>query len=148
MTKRVLSDKAILALKPPPAGQRYIEHDALVPGLGVRVTSFGHKTYVLGARFPGSDHFKRRELGEVGVITLAAARDKAREWIALIKAGRDPRDVERATAAAAMLSTANTFEAVAEEFLRRPRSGQAQGQSGRARDQDRTHPHIGGAPNR
>ena len=59
MTKRVLTDKAIAALKPATAGQRYIIGDALVPGLGVRVTDSGHKTYVLGARYPGSIHFKR-----------------------------------------------------------------------------------------
>jgi len=45
MTKRILTDKFIQALKPAPASQRYIEHDALVPGLGVRVTDSGHKTF-------------------------------------------------------------------------------------------------------
>src|SRR5262249_37060370 len=119
MTKRVLTDKFIQALKSAPAGQRYIAHDALVPGLGVRVTDRGHRTFVLAARYQGSDHFKRRELGEVGAITLVAARDKARNWLTLIKAGRDPREVERTAATAAMLSAANTFASVSEEFLRR-----------------------------
>jgi integrase len=119
MAKRVLTDKAIRALKPATQGQRYIIGDALVPGLGVRVTDSGHKTYVLGARFPGSVHFKRREVGEVGAITLAAARDKARAWISNIKLGRDPRELERAAATAAMLSAANTFASVAEEFIAR-----------------------------
>src|SRR5262245_34888970 len=107
--KRILTDKFILGLKPAPAGQRHIAHDALVPGLGVRVTSNGHKTFILGARYPGSNNFVRRELGEVGAITLAAARDKAREWLALIKAGKDPRNVERAAATAAQLQAATTF---------------------------------------
>jgi integrase len=119
MPKRVLTDKAIQALKSAAEGQRYIIGDALVPGLGVRVTDSGHKTYVLGARYPGSPHFKRREIGEVGAVTLAAARDKARAWIANIKLGRDPREVERAAATAAMLSAANTFASVAEEFILR-----------------------------
>lgn len=123
MTKRVLTDKAVMALKPAAAGQRYIAHDALVPGLGVRVTSSGHRTFVLGARYPGSNHFKRRELGEVGAITLAAARDKAREWLALIKAGRDPREVERAAAAGAQIQMATTFAVVSEEFFKRHLKG-------------------------
>jgi integrase len=111
-TKRVLTDKAVQALKPAPAEQRYNAHDALVPGLSVRVTDRGHKTFVLGARFPGSANYTVRELGEVGAITLAAARDKAREWIAQIKAGKDPREVERA-------ATPDTFAAVAEKFISR-----------------------------
>jgi integrase len=123
MTKRILTDKFIQGLKPAPAGQRYIAHDALVPGLGVRVTERGHRTFILGARYPGSDHFKRRELGEVGAITLAAARDKARDWLALIKAGRDPREVERAAASASQLQAATTFSAVAEEFIKRHLQG-------------------------
>jgi integrase len=119
MPKKVLTDKAIAALKPAATGQRYIIGDALVPGLGVRVTDSGHKTFVLGARYPGSPHFKRREVGEVGAITLVAARDKARAWLAEIKAGRDPRELERAAALAAARSAANTFAAVAEEFIAR-----------------------------
>jgi len=78
---------------------------------------------VLGARYPGSVHFKRRELGEVGAITLAAARDKARAWISNIKLGRDPREVERAATTAAMLSAANTFACVADEFIARHLQG-------------------------
>src|SRR5262249_38092627 len=79
--KRVLTDKATRILKPAPAGKRYEVHDAIVPGMSVRVTERGHKTYVLGARYPVSPHFKVCELGEVGAITLSAARDKAREWL-------------------------------------------------------------------
>jgi hypothetical protein len=53
VTKKVLTEKFIAALKPAPAGKRYLVHDAIVPGLDVRVTDRGHKSYVLGARFPG-----------------------------------------------------------------------------------------------
>jgi len=111
--KKVLTDKAIQSLKPALTGKRYIVGDALVPGLGIRVTDSGHRTFVLGARYPGSPHFKRREIGEVGAIGLAAARDKARSWISEIKAGKDPRDAQRTT-------EANTFAAVAEDFFKAP----------------------------
>src|SRR5215471_20577886 len=109
--RRVLTDKSIMSFKPASAGQRTTVYDALVPGLAVRVTDRGHKTFILGARFPGSTYFAVRELGEVGAITLTAARDKAREWLGLIKAGKDPRDVERAAAAEAQLQAASTFAA-------------------------------------
>ena len=121
--RRVLTDKSITSFKPAPAGQRTTVYDALVPGLAVRVTDRGHKTFILGARYPGSANFAVRELGQVGAITLAAARDKAREWLTLIKAGKDPREVERAAAAAAKLQAATTFAAVSEEFFKRHLQG-------------------------
>lgn len=124
MAKRVLTDKAVTTLKAAPAGQRYIMSDAVVPGLGVRVTDRGHRTYVLGARYPGSPHFKRRELGEVGAITLAAVRDKAREWLVMIKAGTDPAVAERRARDAARVAQGNTFGAVAQAYLDRATRGQ------------------------
>jgi integrase len=124
--RRVLTDKSIASFKPAPAGQRTTIYDALVPGLAVRITDRGHKTFILGARYPGSANFTVRELGEVGAITLTAVRDKAREWLALIKAGKDPREAERAAAAAAQLQMATTFEAVSEEFFKRHLKGKRQ----------------------
>jgi integrase len=120
MAKKLLTDKSILALKPARAGRRYIVNDLAVPGLGIRVTANGHRTFVLGARFPGSKHFVRRELGEVGIITLSAAREKARTWLVAIKTGMDPaKQVARAHD--------NSFAHVAEEFIRRALPGQRKG---------------------
>src|SRR5262245_38987417 len=90
MPKKLLTDKSIEALKPARPGRRYIVSDVAVPGLGVRVTSTNHRTFVLGARFPNSKHYVRREIGEVGIISLAAARERVREWLLAIKAGDDP----------------------------------------------------------
>ena len=120
MNKKVLTDKAVTNLKPAAPGKRYITQDAVVPGLGVRVTDSGHRTYVLGARFPGSPHFKRREIGEVGAITLAAARETARDWLVEIKAGKDPR-------VAIAAARADTLAAVTEEFIKRHLPGKRQG---------------------
>jgi integrase len=55
-------------------------------------------------------------LGEVGQLTLAAARDKARAWLSEIEAGRDPRAAERVEAEA-------TFAAVLEDYFRRHVAG-------------------------
>ncbi len=56
-----------------------------MPGLGVRVTDTGNRTFVLVARYPTAPkHPAPRALAEVGEITLAAVRDKARDWLKLI----------------------------------------------------------------
>jgi Arm DNA-binding domain/Phage integrase central domain len=125
--KKVLTDKTVKSLKPAHPGSRYIVADAVVPGLGVRVTDRGHRTFVLGARYPGSPHFKRRELGEVGAVTLAGARDKARAWLAQIKAGVDPRETEARQRAAISEAASNTFAALAETFISRHLKGQRKG---------------------
>jgi len=115
--RKVLTDRAVKSLRPAAPGSRYIVADVIVPGLGVRVTDRAHRTYVLGARFPGSKHFKRRELGEVGALTLEEARNKARDWLELIKAGRDPADVERKKRQENLRVGSNTFGAVVDDFV-------------------------------
>jgi integrase len=110
MTRKILTDKLVDTLKPAPPGARYIVSDALVPGLGVRITDKGHRTFVLGSRFPGSKHFARREIAEVGAVTLSAARETARAWLAEVKSGRDPKYTRREP---------NGFATVAEEFIER-----------------------------
>jgi len=47
MQKRVLNDAYIRALKPAAPGTRYAFSDILVPGLRVRVTDQGTKTFIL-----------------------------------------------------------------------------------------------------
>jgi integrase len=119
MAPRTLTEPYIKALKPAPAGQRYAIADALVPGLKVRVTDKGSKSFILWRRFGGAPNPAARALGTVGVMTLAEARDKARSWLELIKRGEDPRG--DATAGD------NTFGAVVEEYLQRHVAGQRKG---------------------
>jgi integrase len=106
-------------LKAEPAGARKRERkdprddhrDAIVPGLALRVTGTGHKSYVLIARYPGSQNPTRRVLGRPGRITLDQAREKAREWLALIDKGTDP-------AAAAKKRRTEATQRVTFAFLR------------------------------
>jgi Arm DNA-binding domain len=62
--------------------------DALVPGLGVRTSATGRRTFVLVARYPGSRNPTRRSLGVYGQLTLEQARKKARDWLELIREAR------------------------------------------------------------
>jgi integrase len=115
--KRTLNDRIIRALKAAQSGQRYEVADTVVPGLVLRVTDRGTKSFALVTRYPGSDNPTRRSLGEYGAIGLAEARTKARRWIETIRAGRDPRDEEEKRRTAEATARKNTFAAVAEDFL-------------------------------
>ena len=113
-----LTDRRIAALRPQP-GKRLELRDTQVPGLLVRVAT-SKRTYMLRSRFPGNPRNSvRREIAEVGTITLDEARATARDWLALIRDGRDPRDVKRQAVAAAQASEASLFGAVAEAYITR-----------------------------
>src|SRR5688572_13719635 len=94
MAKKRLTDRALKALRAAPAGTRYDVMDLDVPGLGIRVTDTGQKTFVFVARFPGSSNPTRRALGEYGALSLEKAREKARHWHGLIRQGIDPKAEE------------------------------------------------------
>ena len=117
MARRQLTDKYVQNLKAAALGRRDLHGDSLVPGLAVRVTDRGAKTFVLYTRYPGTDSPARRALGEVGVLTLAEAREKARGWLALIARGIDPRDEERRAREEADARRAATFGLAAETYI-------------------------------
>lgn len=112
--RKRLTTKSIAALTE--NGTRYDVWDAIVPGLAVRVTERGHKSFVLMARFPGGKNPTRRRLAKVGSLTLEGARDRARKWLSQIEVGVDPKvELERAQQAAA--NRPETFRSVAERFV-------------------------------
>jgi integrase len=108
LAKKPLTDRAITALKPAPAGKRHFLYDALCPGLAVRVTDTGAKAFVLVGRFGGSRNPTARSIGKVGAVSLARARVQARAWLAQMADGLDPQQVKRA-------ASAGTLRAVAED---------------------------------
>jgi integrase len=114
----ILTELAIAALKPAEAGKRYQLMDAIVPGFGVRVTDRGARSFVLYTRFPGKHGPSHRRLGAVGELTLAEARDKARQWLALIKREVDPADEEERVRREEEERRENSFAAVADDFIR------------------------------
>jgi hypothetical protein len=107
---RVRAARVRPPLKPAPPGKRRLVWDAVVPGLAVRVTDQGKRTFVLITRYPGSRHPAPRALGSVGALTLEAARAKAREWLKLIASAVDPgiQELERRE---------QTFKAIAENYF-------------------------------
>src|SRR5262245_10201101 len=126
-----LTDRRIAALTADPEGRRRPElRDAMVPGLIVRIAS-RRKVFALHARFPGAKHPTRRMLGEVGIVTLDAARDTAREWLAQIRKGIDPAvearrraDDERRALEADRVQDESRFMNVTNDYLRRKVAGQ------------------------
>jgi integrase len=70
--RKKLTDENVAEL--PIRKKRYLVHDALVPGLAVRVGK-SRRTWVLIARF--KEHTSRRSLGIVGKITVEQARVRA-----------------------------------------------------------------------
>ena len=65
-----LTDRAVKATRP--TAKAYDMHDAVVPGLALRVLPSGVKSFVLVARFAGSSNPTRRSLGQYGELTLEA----------------------------------------------------------------------------
>jgi integrase len=120
VARQILTDRFINSRKKAPTGKRNDYADAIVPGLALRVTDRGHKSFVLVTRYPlNPEHPTRRSLGDVGAITLEQARQKARGWIELIGRGIDPKIDETRQRAAAQRRQLNSFAAVAAEFLER-----------------------------
>jgi hypothetical protein len=127
MPKKTLNDRALKALKPAAPGKRDLVHDAIVPGLAIKVTDRGHKSFVLIKRYPGSRNPAPRSLGEYGAISLEQARDKARDWLELLRKGIDPAVEEERRRQAEVRRQKNSFVQVAEAFIADKLPGERKG---------------------
>jgi integrase len=115
MAQQGLTDRKLKSLKAAPEGKHYDvwERD----GFGVRVSDKGTKTFVLVARYPGSFNPTRRAIGHYPIMTLAKARETAGRWRQWIGEGKDPANEVERQRAAEQRRQANTFAAVAEDFI-------------------------------
>ena len=122
IVRRNLTDRKVNSLKRDRKLEDKLGHydawDTDVHGLGVRTSKTGRRTFVLMARYPGNKNPARRALGKYPEMTLAEAREKAKAWKALIAKGIDPESAEEAARQAELRKQANTFAAVAEDYLR------------------------------
>jgi len=115
-----LTDRFIKSESRVPSAGRVDFFDSIVPGLAVRITPAGHRSFVLVARFPSRPkNPTRRALGEYGALTLDAARDKARAWLELIGKGIDPKVQEARKRAEERRKVVTTFGAIVEAYLDR-----------------------------
>jgi integrase len=117
MARINLTDKGVASLEVADGRPRQDFWDSIVPGFGVRVTDKGQRTYILAGRFPGSPDYTRRKIAEVGAMSLADARAKARRWIELIVQGKDPALEEARIKREQAAKLAVIFSNVADEFV-------------------------------
>jgi integrase len=131
--KRDFTDRFLKSIKPTAPGKRKIFLDAQIPGFGIRVTERCHDedkgSFVLVARFPGSDNPVPRRIGDYPVMSLAKAREIAREWREDLRRGIDPKEKAAEAAREQQRRRANTFGAAfatfAEDHLKTLRTGPA-----------------------
>lgn len=109
-TKKTLTAASVERIKPPQTGQRDT-FDAAMPGLALRVSYGGSKTFVLFYRLHGRQ--RRMTLGRYPGLSLSDARTKARDALQAVERGEDPAQ-ERKEAKA---RRPDTWENVAEDFI-------------------------------
>lgn len=88
--RETLTDVKVRALRAAEPGKRYDVWDALVPGLSLRVTDRGRKSWTVVSRLRGKP--VRVTLGAYPALGLQTARNRARPTLEAISAGQDPRD--------------------------------------------------------
>jgi integrase len=131
VAKKDFTDRFLKSVKPAPAGKRVILYDAQVPGFGIRMTDKSCPAdvgaFVLVARYPGSSNPAPRRIGDYPAMSLAEARDIARQWREDVQRGVDPKVKEaerlRAEARRRADTFASVFEAFAEDHLATLRTG-------------------------
>lgn len=108
MTKVALTDRAVQAAKALP-GRRLELHDAQTPGLTLRVTDRGVKTWALRYKTPDG-RSARHKLGDAKRMGLKAARLEAGRLKDMIDKGIDPLAEKRAAREVARAVTIRTFD--------------------------------------
>lgn len=110
MPRRKLTAVSVDKLRPPSSG-RVVYFDTLLPGFALRISASGVKSWVLVYRFQRRQ--RRKTLGRYPVLSLAEAREKARDDLQQVAAGVDPAAELRAV----QIADSTTFATVAAEFV-------------------------------
>src|SRR5262249_4070512 len=98
-------------------GKRKMIWDASVPSFGVRVSEHRKLTFLVLRRLHGK--LVRRTIGQYPLMPLAEARAAALEALRDITKGVDPKKMQEAQKRDESQKRANSFAAVAEEFIAR-----------------------------
>ena len=105
--RKTLTDRSIAAFKPEPGKRRHV-FDSIIPGMCVRITERGIKSFVVVTRLYGKQRWIT--LGRVGVLSLADARTEAGKAVIKAQAGEDPRPRP---------VVANNFGSIVDNFIER-----------------------------
>jgi integrase len=117
-----LTEAGVKRLKP--KAKQTDHFDAACPGLALRVSPKGQKTWCLFYRGPAKSDpsktvVKRLKLGTYPMLKLTEAREEARRYQRSIEKGEDPVTVKAQQKAEARAARANTVSAVVDEFFER-----------------------------
>jgi integrase len=112
--KERLTDEKIAALGPAPAGKRLDIFDTVLPGLVVRVTDKGVKSFAV--RYRHGSRTLRYTIGKTPPLKLKKAREIAHPLLATARQGANPMDEKRAKKSARDRSPA--CEKVVERFIK------------------------------
>ena len=85
--KATLTNRSVAQLVPPTAGRLEVL-DAKMPGLALRITPSGHKSWTVV--WHQGRQARRHAIGVYPALTLATAREKARQVLAGLARGEDP----------------------------------------------------------
>ena len=114
-----LTDAAVKRIEPPDSGQRDYP-DPYIPGLYLRVSSKGNRSWCFMYRLKdGSRKQRRITFGRYPALGLAEARDKARPLYEQTQRGEDPAIFEAAKRREAARQRSNLFKTVAADFIER-----------------------------
>ncbi len=118
--RKTLTDRLVRA-KDPAGGSTDVVWDAALTGFGMRCGSTG-RTYFIQSRVNGN--LFKMKVGRVRLtdkdtagLSVAEARKKAGELLAMALDGRDPRKVAETAEREARLAKLNTFHAAAEAYM-------------------------------
>jgi integrase len=114
-----LTDRFLATLKVKDGQKDRLVFDAACPGLGVRVTAKGTRTFLAQWTDPATKRKVREPLGVWGNLTIEQAREAVRARLGAVAKGVDPkaeRSWRRADAERERSETALTFDALIEEW--------------------------------
>lgn len=115
MSKRNLTDKLILSLKPGNDRKEY--WDKSLRAFGLRISKKGEKSFCIMYRIAGKQ--RRYTLGTYPKLKLAKARELAKDAFELVRKGKDPiqeKKAEEAKAAKARFE-AKTFSQLGKQYI-------------------------------